>query len=92
MKECPKCGNAYPETFQYCPADGSPLDGDKENGESEDSIEPAQIKIKTLMLGIGVLVLCALIAFTAVFFYLYWMVNQFYIRVKLFVLLIDYLN
>jgi tetratricopeptide (TPR) repeat protein len=72
MKECPKCGNTYPESFFYCPEDGSSLNGDKEKDEREEVREPAQIKIKTLMIGLAVLGLCALIAFTTVFFYLYW--------------------
>jgi tetratricopeptide (TPR) repeat protein len=72
MKECPKCGNTYPETFAYCPEDGSSLSGDAAESETADSQKPAQIQIKTLMIGIAVLVLCCLIAFTSVFFYLYW--------------------
>lgn len=72
MKECPKCGNTYPESFLFCPEDGSSLIEDKEKDEREEDRGPAQIKIKTLMIGVGVLGLCALIAFATVFFYLYW--------------------
>ncbi len=72
MKECPKCGNTYPESFSYCPEDGSALTGDKTIDEREEDREPAQIKIKTLMIGLAVLGLCAFIAFATVFFYLYW--------------------
>jgi tetratricopeptide (TPR) repeat protein len=72
MKECPKCGNAYPETFFFCPSDGSPLEGDKEKDKPISSRAPAQIKIRTLMLGLAILVMCSIIAFTTVFFYLYW--------------------
>jgi tetratricopeptide (TPR) repeat protein len=72
MKECPQCGNAYPDSFAYCPADGSALDGDGDEGERKDAVEPAQIKVKTLVIGFAVLVLCSLIVFMGVFFYLYW--------------------
>ncbi len=72
MKECPKCGNTYPESFLFCPEDGSSLVENKEKEEREEDQGPAQIKIKTLMIGVGVLGLCALIAFATVFFYLYW--------------------
>jgi hypothetical protein len=72
MKECPQCGNTYSESFLYCPADGSPLGGDKEKDERQDSPKPAQIRIKTLMLGFVILVLCSLIAFGGAFFYQYW--------------------
>ena len=72
MKECPKCGNTYPESFSYCPEDGSSLNGDKEKDGHEEIREPAQIRIKTLVIGLAVLGLCAVIAFSAVFFYLYW--------------------
>jgi len=72
MKECPKCGNTYPESFLFCPEDGSSLVENKEKEERQEDRGPAQIKIKTLMTGIGVLGLCGLIAFAIVFFYLYW--------------------
>ncbi len=77
MKECPKCGNSYPESFFYCPADGSPLgesgeSGPEERTESPPAPEPVQISVRTLMLGLGVLVMCSVIAFMGVFFYQYW--------------------
>jgi tetratricopeptide (TPR) repeat protein len=72
MKECPKCGNAYSESFLFCPADGSPLGGDEEKDELQGSRTPAQIKVRTLMLGFAIMAMCALIAFATVFFYLYW--------------------
>jgi tetratricopeptide (TPR) repeat protein len=68
MKECPQCGNSFPDTFEFCPADGSPMGGE----ERQISKEPAQIRIKTLMLAFGILVLCSVIAFAAAFFYQYW--------------------
>ncbi len=72
MRECPQCGNSYSAEFRYCPLDGSQLDGDKEESKRKISREPAQIRIKTLMVGFTVLVLCALIAFAGTFFYQYW--------------------
>jgi tetratricopeptide (TPR) repeat protein len=73
MRDCPHCGNAYPESFLFCPADGSPLTGADENGSKENSArEPAQIKIRTLMLGFAILVMCSLAAFAGAFFYQYW--------------------
>jgi hypothetical protein len=72
MRECPQCGISYPQTFQFCPADGSPLSGDEEREENQRTRKPAQIRIKTLMLGIGVLVLVCIVAFLGAFFYQYW--------------------
>jgi tetratricopeptide (TPR) repeat protein len=72
MKECPQCGNEYSESFFYCPVDGSPLGGNEIKDEGHRSRKPAQIQIKTLMLGLAVLSLCSLIAFAGAFFYQYW--------------------
>jgi tetratricopeptide (TPR) repeat protein len=72
MRECPQCGISYPQTFQYCPADGSSLSGDEEREENQRARKPAQIRVKTLMLGIGVLVLVSVVAFLGAFFYQYW--------------------
>lgn len=78
MRECPKCGNSYPEDFQYCPSDGTSLgdpadsDSDRRGEISPPPPEPVQISVRTLMLGFAVLVMCALIAFAGVFFYQYW--------------------
>ena len=66
MKECPQCGNGLPDSFNYCPADGSELVGDSpEKG-------PAQIRIRTLILGVLILVLASILSLAAVFFYQYW--------------------
>ncbi len=70
MKECPQCGVSYPDSFEFCPADGAPMGGPEADGHK--SRPPAQIRIKTLMLGFAVLVLCAILSFTAAFFYQYW--------------------
>jgi tetratricopeptide (TPR) repeat protein len=73
MRDCPRCGNAYPESFLFCPADGSPLGGAEENGSKENLVrQPAQIRIRTLMLGFAILVMCSLVAFAGLFFYQYW--------------------
>ena len=72
MRSCPQCGNVYTDSYLYCPADGVSLSGDKEKDEKPKSRPPAQIRIKTLMLGLAILVLCALIAFAIAFFYQYW--------------------
>lgn len=73
MRKCPKCGNQYPNSFDYCPADGSTL-GQAEEGaeESRPARKPAQIRIRTLMLGIGILIVVAAVAFAGAFFYQYW--------------------
>ena len=73
MRECPKCGNQYLNSFQYCPADGSPLGKEaEEQGESRPVRKPAQIRVKTLMLGIAILILVSILAFASAFFYQYW--------------------
>ena len=77
MKKCPQCDNSYPEPFQFCPVDGSPLE---EGGETEtpapeivESPPPAEatVSVRTLALGLGILVMTGVLAFTAVFFYQY---------------------
>jgi tetratricopeptide (TPR) repeat protein len=72
MKECPQCGNTYSESNFYCPIDGTSLGEDKEKDEQPHRRPPAQIRVKTLMLGLAILVLCALIAFATAFFAQYW--------------------
>jgi tetratricopeptide (TPR) repeat protein len=71
MRECPQCGNSYPDSFEYCPADGSTI-GDQANSEQPTERKPAQIRVKTLMLAFVILLLCSAIASTAAFFYQYW--------------------
>lgn len=65
MSNCPQCGNSYPETYQYCPSDGTPL-GARGVGR------PVQISVKTLMIGIVVLLLCSILGFAGAFLYQYW--------------------
>jgi tetratricopeptide (TPR) repeat protein len=74
MRECPQCNNLYPETYKYCPADGISLVGeDQRRQESSDSAKkPAQIRVRTLMLGIAILFLSAAVSFTGFFLYQYY--------------------
>jgi len=72
MRECPQCGNSYPSSFQYCPTDGTPLSGDAEENARQPARKPAQIKVKTLILGIVLLIVTAGLAFMGTFFYQYW--------------------
>jgi len=79
MKECLKCGNTYPEPFQFCPVDGAPLQlpaggaeqANEEQQESQHTGGEAQISVRTLMLGLGILFLVAVTAFASVFLYQY---------------------
>jgi tetratricopeptide (TPR) repeat protein len=79
MKECPECGNAYPEPFQFCPVDGAQLEvaDDAAVVASEKQEGPpraragSQISVRALMLGLAVLVLVAITAFAGVFLYQY---------------------
>lgn len=77
MKKCPQCDNSYPEPFQFCPVDGSQLE---ERGETRvrtpevaEDRPPAEatVSVRTLALGLGILVMTGVLAFTAVFFYQY---------------------
>jgi tetratricopeptide (TPR) repeat protein len=73
MKQCSKCRNSYPDSFAYCPIDGSDLVS-QQGGEPETAAyraEPAQIKVRTLVVSLGILALTGLICFAAVFSYLY---------------------
>jgi tetratricopeptide (TPR) repeat protein len=72
MKQCPQCGNACPESYSYCPNDGAALGGEEGGDERQIVRRPAQIRIKTLMLGITILALCFVIAFAGVFLYYRW--------------------
>jgi tetratricopeptide (TPR) repeat protein len=73
MKECPQCGNTFSESYRYCPVDGALLGEENESDQPKGSRKPAQIRVKTLVLGFVILVLCALISFTSVYlYYRYW--------------------
>ena len=69
MKGCPQCGKLYPDEFIYCPIHGTLLDGgpEKEPGEKP----PSQIRIRSLIIGLLILALCAVSGFTAAFLYQY---------------------
>jgi tetratricopeptide (TPR) repeat protein len=69
MKQCPQCGNSYPDSYEFCPADGSQMSSPD---TAKVQRKPAQIKIRTLFLGLAILVMCSVIGFTTAFFYQYW--------------------
>ncbi len=77
MKKCPQCDNSYPEPFQFCPVDGSHLEEGSEPRvrapEVVEELPPAEatISVRTLVLGLGILVMTGVLAFTTVFFYQY---------------------
>ncbi len=76
MKECPRCGNAYPETFEVCPADGAQLipflaPSGREGGARTYADGPASISVRALGLSISVLFLAAAATFSGVFLYQY---------------------
>jgi tetratricopeptide (TPR) repeat protein len=78
MRECPKCGNSYPETFDACPVDGSqliPFLAVPPQDEAADAAYPgrelASISIRALTLSIAVLFLLAAASFSGVFLYQY---------------------
>jgi tetratricopeptide (TPR) repeat protein len=72
MKECPQCGNACSESYRYCPDDGASLGGDEGGDERQNVRKPAQIRVKTLVLGMAILALCFLIFFVGAFCYQLW--------------------
>ncbi len=84
MKVCPLCGNVYPDPFQFCPVEGGRLrEGAEIKGEvtqaaSSSAKAPppdnasATIRVRSLLLGIGILVLVAFMSFVGVFLYQYY--------------------
>jgi len=77
MKECPKCGNAYPKSFDACPVDGAQLIPFLAPSGGGDGAAPSypegspSISIRALMASIAVLFLVAIAAFSGVFLYQY---------------------
>jgi tetratricopeptide (TPR) repeat protein len=69
MKGCPECGKLYPDEFLYCPIHGTTLAGDQENDSGEKP--PPQIRIRTLIIGLLILVVCAVAGFSTAFLYQY---------------------
>ncbi|HSW39606.1 MAG TPA: PEGA domain-containing protein [Acidobacteriota bacterium] len=63
MNKCPQCGKPSPDTFRYCPDDGTLLKG---------APPPARIRVSTLVLGVVVLFLIAGISFAGVYLYQYY--------------------
>lgn len=78
MRECPRCGNAFPGEFEFCPADGSRLHEGPDGGETPVAGErkaerqPLSIPVRTLFLALGGLILAAAAGFSVVFLYQYW--------------------
>ncbi len=73
MKKCSECRNYYPDSFEHCPVDHAELQS-APNGKAATAAypaEPAQIKVRTLLLSIGILFLTGMICFVSVFSYLY---------------------
>jgi len=73
MKKCSKCRNYYPDSFGFCPLDAVELEsepGDKPDGAAYPA-EPAQIKVRTLLVSVGILVLVGMVSFLGVFCYRY---------------------
>lgn len=73
MKKCSKCRNFYPDSFAFCPLDTTELEADSTGkpDAAEYSREPAQIKVRTLVIGLGVLFLVGMIGFVGAFSYIY---------------------
>ncbi len=78
MKKCPDCNNSYPDPFQFCPVDGKRLEPDHDEPvqpPEPEGLEPhpgeASISVRTLVLGMGILVMAGVLGFTTVFFYQY---------------------
>jgi tetratricopeptide (TPR) repeat protein len=73
MKKCSECRNYYPDSFGFCPLDAAELQAapDGKPAAAVRTHEPAQIKVRTVMLSVGILFLTGLISFVAVFSYLY---------------------
>ncbi len=79
MKKCPKCGNNYPDPFQFCPVDGAQLQAAEAAAEPPAVVQPepppepaeAQISVRLLMRGLAVLFLLAIISFCGLFLYQY---------------------
>jgi tetratricopeptide (TPR) repeat protein len=77
MKECPKCGNAYPESFDACPVDGAQLipflapSGNRDSAATSYPQGPPSISIRALIASIAILFLVAIAAFSGAFLYQY---------------------
>jgi tetratricopeptide (TPR) repeat protein len=73
MKKCSKCRNYYPDSFGFCPLDAAELqvEPDGKPKAALRSHEPAQIKVRTLLLSVGILFLIGMVSFVGAFSYLY---------------------
>ncbi len=73
MKKCSECRNYYPDSFEHCPVDNAELQAvpDGKAATAAYPAEPAQIKVRTVLLGTAILFLTGIICFVSVFSYLY---------------------
>jgi tetratricopeptide (TPR) repeat protein len=69
MKICPQCGKTYKDKFLYCPVHGCSLEDVPEKNGGTGA--PAQIRVRTLIIGLLILAVCAASGFTAAFLYQY---------------------
>ena len=69
MKGCPECGKLYPDEFLYCPVHGTSLAGDPD--KKAGAKPPSQIRVRTLIIGLLILAVCAVSGFTAAYLYQY---------------------
>ena len=69
MKGCQECGKLYSDEFVYCPVHGTPLVvGSEKNFRGK---QPSLIRVRTLVIGLLILALCAVSGFTAAYLYQY---------------------
>ena len=69
MKGCRECGKLYSDEFVYCPIHGTTLQSDSEKNSGEKP--PSQVRVRTLVIGLLILAVCAVSGFTAAFLYQY---------------------
>src|SRR5213594_399085 len=72
MKECPQCGELNPESYSFCPVDGTELvveAGESASRAPLDRADQIFISLRTLLIGAGILIAAAFIAFVGVFLY-----------------------
>src|SRR2546422_6842618 len=74
MRECPQCADSYPEPYRLCPVDGTELELSGEAGEGAsraplDRADQIFISLRTLLIGAGILIGAAFIAFVSVFLF-----------------------
>jgi tetratricopeptide (TPR) repeat protein len=78
MIRCYKCGNEFPEEYRFCPLDATPFYPVEPEEEVQrepvpvlEEPEHSQIRVRTLLIGLAVLVCAGALTFAGAFFYLY---------------------